>query len=166
MHKVRMRNYESAGPESSRRDPVKLEDIFLPIYGTVLARRMVVPSTRTGYVAVDQFLFFDLMARRLIEVPVDEDWYLAKYPDIQQAIASGAVKSAKHHYARFGYFEHRMPRDIQVDPVWYLKAHPDVQDAINQKVYATAQEHYEINGFREGRLPYAGFNLFDDKARG
>ena len=135
----------------------------LPIYGSLLGRKMVVPSTRTGYVALDQFLFFELMARRLIDVPVDEAWYLTAYPDIKDAIAAGAVRSAKHHYARFGYFEHRMPRNIVVDPIWYLEAHPDVSEAINKKVYVSPQEHYEIAGFREGRLPYAGFNLFDDR---
>jgi hypothetical protein len=139
------------------------EDLQLPIYGSLLGRKMVVPSTRTGYIAVDQFLFFELMARRLSAVPVDEAWYLDTYPDIKEAIASGAVRSAGHHYARFGYFEHRMPRNIVVDPVWYLEAHPDVRDAINKKVYVSAQEHYEIAGFREGRLPYAGFNLFDGR---
>ncbi len=139
------------------------QDLQLPIYGSLLGRKMVVPSTRTGYIAVDQFLFFELMARRLVDVPVDEDWYLQTYTDIKDAITSGAVSSAANHYARFGYFEHRMPRNIVVDPVWYLEAHPDVRDAINKKVYASPQEHYEIAGFREGRLPYAGFNLFDDR---
>ncbi len=137
-------------------------DLQLPIYGSLLGRKMVVPSTRTGYVAVDQFLFFELMARRLVDVPVDEAWYLKTYPDIKEAITAGAVQSAKHHYARFGYFEHRMPRNIVVDPIWYLEAHPDVGDAINKKVYVSPQEHYEIAGFREGRLPYAGFDLFSD----
>lgn len=139
------------------------DDLQLPIYGSLLGRKMVVPSTRTGYVALDQFLFFELMARRLIDVPVDEAWYLTTYPDIKDAIAAGAVRSATHHYARFGYFEHRMPRYIVVDPIWYLEAHPDVSEAINKKVYVSPQEHYEIAGFREGRLPYAGFNLFDDR---
>ena len=140
------------------------QDLQLPIYGSLLGRKMVVPSTRTGYIAVDQFLFFELMARRLVDVPVDDAWYLATYPDIREAIATGAVSNAAHHYARFGYFEHRMPRNIVVDPVWYLEAHPDVREAIGKKVYNSAQEHYELAGFREGRLPYAGFNLFEDHA--
>lgn len=140
------------------------QDLQLPIYGSLLGRKMVVPSTRTGYIAVDQFLFFELMARRLVDVPVDDAWYLATYPDIREAIATGAVSNAAHHYARFGYFEHRMPRNIVVDPVWYIEAHPDVGEAIARKIYNSAQHHYEIAGFREGRLPYAGFNLFEDHA--
>ncbi len=141
-------------------------ELKLPIYGTLLGRKMVVPSTRTGYIAVDQFLFFELMARRLQKVEVDEDWYLETYPDIKAAIAAGAVRSAAHHYRRFGYFEHRMPRRIAVDEAWYLQAHPDVKDAIAKQVYASAQEHYVIAGFREGRLPYAGFDLFSINATG
>ena len=155
---------------SDRRSPIETKprdpDLRLPLYGSLLGRKMVVPSTRTGYIAVDQFLFFELMARRLADIAVDENWYLATYPDIRDAIASGSVGSAAAHYARFGYFEHRMPRFIEVDPVWYLEAHPDVRDAINKKVYVSPQEHYEIAGFREGRLPYAGFELFDPPSGG
>jgi hypothetical protein len=139
-------------------------DLHLPLYGTLLARKLVVPSSRTGYVAVEQFLFFDLMTRRLAEVPVDESWYLATYPDVKDAIASGAVRSAAHHYARFGYFEHRMPRPIVVDEAWYLRAHPDVKDAIDKGVYSSGQQHYETAGLREGRLPFPGFSLFERRA--
>ena len=140
------------------------QSLQLPVYGSLLGRKTVVPSTRTGYIAVDQVLFFELMARRLVDVPVDEDWYFATYPDIREAVTAGSVSNAAHHYARFGYFEHRMPRNIVVDPVWYIEAHPDVGEAIARKIYNSAQHHYEIAGFREGRLPYAGFNLFEDHA--
>lgn len=139
-------------------------DLRLPLYGALLARKLVVPSSRTGYVAVEQFLFFDLMTRRLAEVPVDEAWYLATYPDVKDAIASGAVRSAAHHYTRFGYFEHRMPRPIAVDEAWYLRAHPDVKDAIDKGVYSSGQQHYETAGLREGRHPFPGFSLFERRA--
>jgi hypothetical protein len=152
-----------SGAETRMSDEEDAE-LKLPIYGTLLGRKMVVPSTRTGYIAVDQFLFFELMARRLKNVAVDEEWYLETYPDIRAAIASGAVRSAAHHYRRFGYFEHRMPRRIMVDEAWYMQAHPDVKDAIAKQVYASAQEHYVIAGFREGRLPHAGFDLFSINA--
>lgn len=128
-----------------------------------LGTKLVVPSVRTGYTAVERFLFVQLMAARLSDVLVDEQWYLKTYPDIGAAITSGAVKSVRHHYAHFGYFEHRMPRKILVDEAWYLEAHPDVKEAIAKKVYASAQEHYNISGFREGRLPYAGFDLFSNE---
>ena len=140
------------------------DELKLPIYGELLGRKLVVPSTRTGYVAVDQFLFFELMSRRLHSVEVNEEWYLNTYPDIRSAICSGEVKSAAHHYRHFGYFEHRLPREINVDSAWYLEAHPDVRDAIAKKVYTSAQEHYIISGFSEGRLPYAGFDLFTSDA--
>lgn len=135
------------------------ESMKLPIYGQLLAHKKVVPSSRTGYVAVDQFLFYELMGTLLKDIDVDEEWYLTAYPDVREAIDSGVVKRAAHHYVRFGYFEHRMPRKIQVDSTWYLEVHPDVLDAINNKVYGSAQAHYDAAGFREGRLPYPGFSL-------
>ena len=136
------------------------QGLTLAVYGSLLGRKVVVPSTRTGYIAVDQFLFFELMACRLADVPFDEEWYLKTYPDVGEAIAGGTISSAVKHYARFGYFEHRMPRNIVVDPVWYTEVHPDVREAIERKVYNSAQDHFEVAGFREGRLPYAGFDLF------
>ena len=137
----------------------------LPTYGRLLATKHVVPSARTGYVAVDRFLFVSLMAASLADVEVDEAWYLMAYPDIGAAIASGAITSVQQHYVNFGYFEHRLPHEILVDDAWYLQAHPDVKDAIAAKLYASAQEHYMAAGFREGRLPYAGFDLFGENPR-
>jgi hypothetical protein len=40
---------------------------------------------------------------------VDETWYLARYPDVRQALASGPAKSAQEHFWRFGYREGRFP---------------------------------------------------------
>ena len=133
-------------------------------YGTPAQVASLTAELRPDLAALAKDPYGTHLARRLVDVPVDDAWYLATYPDIREAIATGAVSNAAHHYARFGYFEHRMPRNIVVDPVWYLEAHPDVREAIGKKVYNSAQEHYELAGFREGRLPYAGFNLFEDHA--
>lgn len=134
----------------------------LPPYGSLLAGKKVVPSTRTNYVAVDVFLFFELMGRQLASVPFDKHWYLDKYPDVRDAITTGSVVSAHQHYIRFGYYEHRMPRQILVDEGWYVREYPDVKGAIKEEIYETGQQHFEIAGFREGRLPYAEFSLFRD----
>ena len=146
-------------PAAPQGHTVPPPDFKLPLYGQLLASKLVVPSPRTGYYAVDQFIFAELVAVRLAWVEVDEAWYLEAYPDIQNAIDSGAVRSAAHHYRRFGFFEHRMPRRITVDEAHYLKTYPDVKEAIAKKIYATGQEHYMASGFREGRLPYPGFDL-------
>jgi Methyltransferase domain len=45
----------------------------------------------------------------------DETWYLATYPDIRAAVASGTIKSGHVHYVSGGYFEGRLagpPRPI------------------------------------------------------
>lgn len=147
----------------STRKTISSPGLQLPVYGSLLDRKTVVLSSRTGYIAVDQFMFFDLMAHRLADVPVDEDWYIQTYPDVREALAAGVISSAAKHYARFGYFEHRMPRRIVVDVAWYTEVHPDVREAIAKQFYNSAQDHYELAGFREGRLPYAGFDLFADR---
>lgn len=139
------------------------DDMRLHTYGQLLNNKLVVISARTGYVVVDEVLFFNLMALQLRMVPVDDEWYLAAYPDVREAISCGKIKSAAHHYARFGYFEHRMPRAILVDEDWYLEEYPDVRRATDEKLFASAQDHYDIVGFREGRNPYACFSLFTDK---
>jgi|GEM_PF-1182831 len=146
-------------PAATAAHTVPPPDFKLPLYGQLLASKLVVPSPRTGYYAVDQFIFAELVAVRLAWVEVDEAWYLEAYPDIQKAIDSGAVKSAAHHYRRFGFFEHRMPKRIVVDEAFYLKTYPDVKEAIAKKIYASGQEHYMASGFREGRLPFPGFDL-------
>lgn len=120
---------------------------------------MVVPSANSNYMAVDQHLFFELAMAFVGEIAFDADWYLATYPDLQDAIAAGSVASAHHHYVRFGYYEHRLPRKILVDEAWYLDVHKDVREAISRRHYASGQEHFQVSGYREGRLPYPGFVL-------
>ncbi len=128
-------------------------------YATLVNRKTVVQSTSTTYFAVDQHLFFSLMEAALECVAIDEDWYLGKYDDVAEAIRAGSVKSAAHHYRRFGYYEHRLPYPIDVAQDWYLEVYTDVRDGLQKKNFASAQAHFETVGFREGRLPYANFSL-------
>ena len=85
--------------------------------------------------------------------------YLQKYPDVRQAIAKKAVKDAKDHFVRFGYFEHRLPYRIEVKEEWYLEQYPDIKKAIDRRDFKSGQEHFETNGFREGRMPHPNFDL-------
>lgn len=43
-------------------------------------------------------------------VNVDEEWYVAHYPDLQRARESGLLPSPTHHWRAHGYFEGRLPR--------------------------------------------------------
>ena len=45
----------------------------------------------------------------LVRTGFDETYYLAKYPDVREAVATGALKSAAHHYFMFGVKEGRLP---------------------------------------------------------
>jgi hypothetical protein len=100
----------------------------------------------------DQLL--TLVRTLLMSVPVDETWYMATYQDVEQAIASGAVKSAKDHFVSNGYFEGRLPARIVVDEQFYISQYPDVAEGVDVGEINSAQEHFESHGLAEGRLPF------------
>ncbi|HTW28665.1 MAG TPA: hypothetical protein VME92_16180, partial [Acetobacteraceae bacterium] len=127
----------------------------LPVetFAGLVNRRILIPSERTHYVAVDRFFLASLMRDRLARIRVDETWYKTFYPDIAAAIAEGVVSSSRDHYIRFGYYEHRMPYPIEVDEEWYLDQYPDVREAIRNDDFQTGQAHFQMAGFREGRFP-------------
>lgn len=85
--------------------------------------------------------------------PFDEAWYLGAYPDVAEAIRSGKLKSARHHYLNFGFFESRLPCAPEVDDVWYLRRYPDVAKGIEKGRFKNATQHYIEFGYREGRMP-------------
>lgn len=129
----------------------------LPSYSFLLNERMVIPSDNTSYFAVDEHLFYFLMKDYVSRIHVDEKWYVRSNPDIADAIRNGMT--AKDHYCRFGYFEHRMPYAIEVQEEWYLDAYPDIRDAVEQNIFISGQSHFDIIGYREGRVPSPGFSL-------
>jgi hypothetical protein len=95
------------------------------------------------------------MLRRLIaDVPVDEAWYLKRYPDIADAIDRGIVNSAKSHFVSDGYFEGRMPFPVNVDERYYLMQNPGVADHVRKGLLKSGQQHFDENGYSEGRLPF------------
>ena len=44
-------------------------------------------------------------------IPVDEAWYLAEYPDVQEAVSGGSFTSARQHFEREGFKEGRLPSE-------------------------------------------------------
>lgn len=95
-----------------------------------------------------------LIRKLLVSIPVDEVWYKSIYQDVEQAIQSGAVKSAKEHFVSNGYFEGRLPSRIVVDERFYMSRYPDVAEGIDDGEINSAQEHFESHGFTEGRIPF------------
>ncbi len=111
------------------------------------------------YVELAEIRLLELLRGLLHVVDVDEDWYRAMHPDVDTAIRSGCLPSARYHFIVAGYFEDRLPRPVAVDVDWYLLEYPDVAHAINEGAFRSANEHFQLHGFREGRLPRAGWSL-------
>jgi hypothetical protein len=95
-----------------------------------------------------------LIRRVIVDVPVDEAWYLERYPDIVAAISQGIVSSAKSHFVDDGYFEGRAPFPIQVDERYYLISNPGVAEHVRNGNLSSGQQHFDENGYLEGRLPF------------
>jgi hypothetical protein len=98
--------------------------------------------------------FVQLIRRAIIDVPVNEPWYLERYPDIAEAIGQGIVLSPKSHFINDGYFEGRLPFPIQVDERYYLTQNPGVAEHVRKGDLASGQQHFDENGYQEGRLPF------------
>ncbi len=111
------------------------------------------------YVELLESRLLELLHALLLRVKVDAAWYLATYPDVAAAVKKGALKSAREHYIRSGYFENRLPAPVKVDEAWYINEYPDVLTAIKSGALSSAQQHFERNGFKEGRLPAPGWSL-------
>jgi hypothetical protein len=92
-------------------------------------------------------------------IHVDEPWYLAQSPDVKEAIERGEFESASDHFVKVGYYEHRMPYEIDVDESWYLDNYGDIAAAVEQKVFPSGRAHFYQLGYREGRFPHANFGL-------
>ena len=126
---------------------------YLPPFD--LIRRSVEISTVKGElrvnVAYDDFI--RLIRLLIADTVVDDDWYLAQYPDVAEAVAAGRLQSPKQHFLDDGYFEGRLPFPLAVDEAWYLEQNPDVAESIREGRIESATQHFVDDGYREGRLP-------------
>ncbi len=108
--------------------------------------------TNSVTMTVDEFR--SLINFALEAVTVDEDWYIARYPDIRDAVASRGSKTyASEHYRAHGFLEGRLPHDPVVDEAWYRKSYPDVDEAIRLGHETDAKSHFIDKGYYEGRKP-------------
>jgi hypothetical protein len=128
-------------------------------YATLLNQKIIVPSQKTSYIAVERSHLIAFLAPLIGRILVDEDWYFARYPDVRDAVKRGEVGSAAAHYARSGYYEHRLPYDIEVDEAWYLSQYEDVRQAVDDGAFESGARHFHELGFAEGRLPFSHFAL-------
>jgi hypothetical protein len=98
------------------------------------------------------------MLTRLLDLYIscwdfDEDWYLATYPDVHEAIREGKFPSGWVHFRSIGYLEGRLGSQPHVDTEWYVNTYPDIAKAMLEGKMASAADHYVQFGYREGRLP-------------
>jgi hypothetical protein len=90
----------------------------------------------------------------IVNMDIDEAWYLRRYPDVADAVRAGTFRSAKEHFVNNGYFEGRMPFPIQVYERYYLDRNPEVADFVRRELLPSGQQHFDENGYLEGRRPY------------
>jgi hypothetical protein len=110
-------------------------------------------SELSPVIAVPRQLLEFLLSRVIRCLPFDEASYLDANPDVRRSISSGEVQSAKEHFCRYGYFEHRIGNTQNVDETWYKATNPDVADAIRTGAVDSACDHYTRWGAAEWRAP-------------
>lgn len=120
-----------------------------------LPLKALMPSCRSNgdEVTCSTSDFRKLLYLLLVDVPVDEAWYLSTYADVKKEVDAGRIASAADHYRLSGYFEGRFPSKPDVDEDWYLKQYPDVKAAVAKGFTKSAVDHFMSTGAREARLP-------------
>lgn len=88
----------------------------------------------------------------------DESWYLARNPDIAEAVANGVFASAYEHWLQSGRSEGRIAppgytEDNSFDASWYLSSYHMVERDIAAGIAADALTHYTKIGKYRGYLP-------------
>jgi hypothetical protein len=133
--------------------------MFYSTYASLLNKKLVVPSQKTAYFAVDRSFFVQVFSTVIANIFVDEGWYLNFFPDVQEGITRKDFRDASDHFVKAGFYEHRMPYEIDVDEAWYLDNYRDIADAVRSGTFASGRDHFYIIGYREGRFPHAEFTL-------
>ncbi len=140
-------------------DAAATADDAVESYATLINRRLLLPSQRTSYIAVEPHYLLRCLRPDIVRIHVDETWYCRQYPDVVEALAEGKIASAREHYERFGYLEHRIPYRIEVHEEWYLAQYDDIRRAVAGGEFASGQQHFIEVGYREGRFPHPNFRL-------
>ncbi|WP_102957736.1 hypothetical protein [Mangrovicella endophytica] len=97
-----------------------------------------------------RFLKF-LLTTLVADMPFDEAFYKATYPDVVAGIANGSVRSAREHFISRGYFEGRRACRYAVDRAWYLGNYPDLAAAYARGKLSDLDRHFDETGQYEGR---------------
>jgi hypothetical protein len=87
----------------------------------------------------------------------DEHYYLAKYPNVAAAVASGEIVSGYDHYIKYGQYEGYSPSPYW-DEAWYLQKNPDVAAAVQAGKVSSGFMQYYLYGQYENRPGLLYFN--------
>jgi len=88
------------------------------------------------------------------EMIFDEEWYVARYPDIAEAVKAGHLSSGRTHFLANGRQEGRSSYRFEAD--WYMQAYPLAHRDLSLGRASSPQEHYARYGRFRGYLPHAG----------
>jgi hypothetical protein len=93
-----------------------------------------------------------LIRHLLSQVVVDEQWYLAQYPDVAEVIAQGTNTSATQHIIDNGDVENRLLFLIPVNGTWYFTNDPDAAASVRKGTEPSAQAHFMSCDQATGRV--------------
>ncbi len=126
---------------------------YVPPFKLISSRMAVVKVNGKTKVNTSYDEFVSVVKLLLRGVAFDEQWYLARYPDVAEAVAHGVFANGRQHFIEVGYFEGRRPREFEVDEKWYLEQYPDVAESIKLGDAKSPRQHFNEHGYEEGRLP-------------
>ena len=93
-------------------------------FATLINQKILMPSPRTNYIAVDRNHLVDFLRPLLREVNWTPIGTCTIIPMSDRLFPTASSRSALEHYVTFGFYEHRMPYEIEVDDPWYLPSIP------------------------------------------
>jgi hypothetical protein len=80
----------------------------------------------------------------------DENYYLSKYPFVQQGIDRGIISSGKEHFEKFGQKLGFTEVSRYYDENYYLANNPAVAAAVSSRVFASGLDHFIQFGWEQG----------------
>ena len=93
-----------------------------------------------------------LLSVLVAQLPFDENFYAATYPDLAQAKQSGSIADLRTHFLEHGYLEGRLGAKPEIDEKFYREMYPDVAIGISRGEMHSAADHYVRAGAAEGRF--------------
>ncbi|MEG4293388.1 hypothetical protein Q5692_32420 [Microcoleus sp. C2C3] len=80
----------------------------------------------------------------------DENYYLSKYPFVQQGIDRGIISSGKEHFEKFGQKLGFTEVSRYYDENYYLANNPAVAAAVSSGAFASGLDHFIQFGWEQG----------------